>query len=272
MDMICRIMIDTWVCSFLVFFFSSRRRHTRCREVSWARRCVQETELKLSTPQGDKIFLIEKGNQRSIYSIGHLGTPSGPLKIHILNERMTHNEEVWFMEGLALMATIAALLLIPVSLHITRPINELTKSAERLAKGDFSSRVGAKSKDEMGTLGKTFNRMVNSLEKMVRGGQELTANLSHELRSPLARIRISQQIIQERLESGRTDEAKKHVFKMEEEINHMDSLIDKILKLSKLDLHESPPREDVVSIADMLEAAVERVETLLGTSGPCTLR
>jgi two-component system sensor histidine kinase CpxA len=119
----------------------------------------------------------------------------------------------------------------------------------------------------MGTLAKTFNQMAHSLEKMVRGGRELTANLSHELRSPLARIRVCQQMIQERLESGRTDGVNKHVLKMEEEINHMDSLIDKIMKLSKLDLQEPPPRDDIVSMSDMLDEAVERITPLIGKSG-----
>ena len=168
------------------------------------------------------------------------------------------------MEGLALLATVAALLLIPVSRRITRPINQMTKSAGKLAQGDFSPRVDESPKDELGTLARTFNHMASSLEKMVRGGRELTANLSHELRSPLARIRISQQIIRERLDAGRTDGISKHVRRMEEEIDHMDSLIDQIMRLSKLDLQEPPPREDMADLAEMLEEAAERVRPLSG--------
>ena len=227
----------------------------------------ENLELKLTSPQGDRVYLIERGNQRSIYSTGVVETASNRLTLHLLNQWRTHNEEVWFMEGLILTATIAALLLIPVSRRITRPINELTQSAEQLSRGDFSPRVDESHKDEVGTLAKAFNRMARSLEKMVRGGRELTANLSHELRSPLARIRVSQQIIHERLESGRTDGVKQHVLRMEEEINHMDSLIDKIMKLSKLDLQEPPPREDIVSLPEMLTEAVERIKPLIGKSG-----
>eukprot|EP00831_Metopus_contortus_P032533 TRINITY_DN26252_c0_g1_i2.p4 TRINITY_DN26252_c0_g1~~TRINITY_DN26252_c0_g1_i2.p4 ORF type:complete len:131 (-),score=36.39 TRINITY_DN26252_c0_g1_i2:16-408(-) len=46
------------VCNMCFFFFSSRRRHTRCREVSWARRCVQETDLKQL-----RILMIQKKEQ-----------------------------------------------------------------------------------------------------------------------------------------------------------------------------------------------------------------
>ena len=227
----------------------------------------EELKLKLTTPKGDHIYFVRKGDQGSIYAYGPLKTPMGNLTVHLLNAWITHNEEVWFMEGLALMATVAALLLIPVSRRITRPMVQMTESAQQLARGDFSPRVEEKRNDEMGTLARTFNHMANSLEKMVRGGRELTANLSHELRSPLARIRVSQQIVRERLEAGRTDGVTKHVRRMEEEIDHMDSLIDQIIKLSKFDLQEPPPREDVVDMKEMLEAASERVRPLIGERG-----
>ncbi|WP_272701324.1 HAMP domain-containing sensor histidine kinase [Desulfovibrio sp. Fe33] len=224
----------------------------------------EEMELKLVTDDGNHVYFIRKGKQGSIYSDGTLDSPLGPLTVHLLNQWVTRNEEIWLMEGLALMAAVAALLLIPVSRRITRPINQMTKIAGKLAQGDFSPRVDESPKDELGTLARTFNHMANSLEKMVRGGRELTANLSHELRSPLARIRISQQIIRERLDAGRTDGISKHVQRMEEEIDHMDSLIDQIMKLSKLDLQEPPPHEDTADLAEMLEEAAERVRPLTG--------
>ncbi|WP_207259580.1 HAMP domain-containing sensor histidine kinase [Desulfovibrio sp. Huiquan2017] len=224
----------------------------------------EELDLKLVTDQGDHVYFVSKGDQGSIYSYGPLKTPMGPLSVHLLNKWITRNEEIWFMEGLALMATVAALLLIPVSRRITRPMIQMTRSAQRLARGDFSPRVDENRKDEMGTLARTFNHMASSLEKMVRGGRELTANLSHELRSPLARIRVSQQIVLERLEAGRTDGVVKHVRRMEAEIDHMDSLIDQIMKLSKLDLQEPPPRADMVNMNEMLEEAAERVGPLTG--------
>jgi two-component system sensor histidine kinase CpxA len=224
----------------------------------------EELSLKLTTAKGDHIYFVRKGDQGAIYGYGPLKTPMGTLTVHLLNAWITHNEEVWFMEGLALMATVAALLLIPVSRRITRPMVQMTESAQQLARGDFTPRVEARRKDEMGTLARTFNHMASSLEKMVRGGRELTANLSHELRSPLARIRISQQIVRERLEAGRTDGVEKHVRRMEEEIDHMDSLIDQIIRLSKFDLQEPPPRDDEVDMNEMLEAAVDRAGTLIG--------
>lgn len=218
---------------------------------------TEETEFETTTSNGNSLYLMGNKDKKLLYMVGTIESAMQPLSIHILHEWKKRKEEVWLMHGLLLMSGIAALLLIPVSRMITLPINKLTASAELIAQGDFSPRVDDKRKDEVGTLATAFNHMANSLDKIVRGSRELTANLSHELRSPLARIRISQQIIEERMASGRTDGIKKHVHKMEQEIDHMDGLIDKILKLSKLDLQKASPRIDTVNIPNLVKQTVE---------------
>lgn len=229
----------------------------------------EEIEHKQITSAGDMVYLLEHDDhdddseRRVIYVVGAVPMGDTGLSIHLLKKWHKRNEELWLMKGLILMGVLSALLLIPVSRRVSRPLNELTESAEHISRGDFSPRVETCRNDEVGKLAHTFNHMADSLEKMIRGGRELTANLSHELRSPLARIRISQQIMQERLESGRTDGMDKHLTKMTSEIEHMDSLIDKILRLSKLDLQEPQPREDDMDICDGLHQAVDRHQPLI---------
>lgn len=223
--------------------------------------------------EGDRLYLLEREDDgsdeesRSIYTVGAIPFNETGLSVHLLNEWRKRKEELWLMKGLLLMGSLAALMLIPVSRRISRPLNELTESAEHIARGDFSPRVDTRRKDEVGKLAQAFNHMVDSLEKMLRGGRELTANLSHEIRSPLARIRLSQQILRERLESGRTDGLGKHLEKMEAEIDHMDGLIDKILRLSKLDLQEPQPREDTIDPGDLLREVVDIHQTLISGRG-----
>lgn len=219
--------------------------------------------FKQTTPNGDSLYLLERQRHKNMYMVGSIPFQNEKLTVHLLHQWKKRQEEVWFMEGLLLMSVIAALLLIPLSRPISRPLRELTDSARQVGRGDFTPRVKSKWSGEISVLAKAFNHMAESVERMVRGGQELTANLSHELRSPLARIRISQQIIQERIESGRTEGIQKHVNKMETEIVHMDELIDKILKLSKLDLQEAPLRDDVINIADMLDTTISRHQPLV---------
>lgn len=214
-------------------------------------------------PEGGALYLVRHEDKSSVYAVTSTQIGNTPLTIHILHGWKKHKEEAWFMRGLLLTATIAALLLIPATRRITRPLNQLTDSAQKVGKGDFSPRVKVRGKGEITDLANTFNRMAESLEKMIRGGRELTANLSHELRSPLARIRLSQQITYDRLEDGRTEGVLKHLDKMESEINHMDGLIDKILSLSKLDLQEQQPHTDIVDLVSMVREAIERQHPLM---------
>lgn len=219
---------------------------------------------------GDKLYLLQRqdddgseGESRSIYTVGTIDFNGTDLSVHLLSKWRKRKEELWLMKGLLLMGGLGALMLIPVSRRISRPLNELTKSAEHIARGDFSPRVDTNRNDEVGKLAQAFNHMVESLEKMIRGGRELTANLSHEIRSPLARIRLSQQILRDRLESGRTDGLEKHLDKMQAEIDHMDGLIDKILRLSKLDLQEPQTHDDQVDLNAMLHEALEIHQPLI---------
>ncbi|QJB55627.1 HAMP domain-containing sensor histidine kinase [Pseudodesulfovibrio sp. zrk46] len=219
-----------------------------------------EVELEHRTPEGYTLRLMKRdGDETNIYMSDVFQNDGETLTLHLLHKWKKRREEEWFMKGLILMSTISALLLIPAYRMLTRPLRQLTDSAELLARGDFSPRVQARWKGEISVLARAFNRMAESLEKMIRGSKELTANVSHELRSPLARIRISQQILMERLEDGRTDGMEKHLSKMEAEIEHMDGLIDQILKLSKMDLQEAPAQDDKVNLNAMLEEAAERL-------------
>ncbi|QGY39562.1 HAMP domain-containing protein [Pseudodesulfovibrio cashew] len=227
---------------------------------------TEEIKFSRDTPAGGKLYLLERGpnaEEKNMYGVTLVPFHGAVLTVHVLHQWGKHREEVWFFKGLLLMGTLSALMLIPISRRISRPINQLTDSAEHLARGDFSPRVDTNRQDEVGRLARTFNHMAENLEKMIRGGRELTANLSHELRSPLARIRISQQIIRDRLDSGRTDGVAKHVAKMEAEIDHMDGLIDKILRLSKFDLQDPGPREDAIDLNDFIEEAVQRQQPLM---------
>nr|WP_231117048.1 HAMP domain-containing sensor histidine kinase [Pseudodesulfovibrio alkaliphilus] len=179
------------------------------------------------------------------------------MTAHILHAKHPPREQEWFLKGLVLLTCLSAVFIIPVSRRITRPILKLAETVERLGQGDFSRRVDEKGHDEVAVLARKFNRMAGSLEKMVSSGKELTAHLSHELRSPLARLRISLQMLLERNEQGRTDGNATLLAGMRDEIEHMDNLIGKMLALSKLDMREPPPRTDSVDLAGLIAELID---------------
>lgn len=84
------------------------------------------------------------------------------------------------------IALFAALLL---SRQILHPIEDLTKAAGKMQKGDLSARVSVKARDEVGQLGDSFNAMANSLAKQEQLRKNMVNDVAHELRTPLSNIR-----------------------------------------------------------------------------------
>ena len=89
----------------------------------------------------------------------------------------------------ALIGTVIALLLgIILSRTLTRPIRELTTATHAISEGDLSQQVPIRSNDELGELAKAFNKMSAELSRSVNTRKQMTADIAHELRTPLSLI------------------------------------------------------------------------------------
>ena len=180
--------------------------------------------------------------------------------IHLLfeNAKGDHPEGL-FALGLLAIGLVIALLVVPVSRRITNPLNRLRDSALKIADGDLTHRAKVKSRDEIGELGRALNHMAAHLEQMIRGGRELTANISHELRSPLTRIRIAEELIRERLDRGELQGVERHLDDIREDIEELDRLVGQVLVLSKMDLCEAGLNLEPFDMAGLLSELLERL-------------
>jgi two-component system OmpR family sensor kinase/two-component system sensor histidine kinase BaeS len=86
---------------------------------------------------------------------------------------------------------ISLVLAVLLAYIMLRPVRQLTVASVRLAKGDLSQRVSVRGNDELATLGRTFNHMAASLEEAENKRRAMTADIAHELRTPLAVQRAS---------------------------------------------------------------------------------
>jgi len=181
-------------------------------------------------------------------------------ELHVLfaKRKPAHPEE-GFLLGLGIIGVVIALLVMPVSRLISKPINELRHSAQLIAEGDLSHRAVVKRKDEIGKLGRAFNHMADRVEKMVRGGKELTAHISHELRTPLARIRIAEEMLREKLEKENDEGLHRYLNEIREDVGELDDLIGRILMLSKLDLKDKPLSFQPVNPVDLMQGLLSRL-------------
>ncbi len=119
------------------------------------------------------------------------------------------------------IAGIGSLVLaIVLGRHLTKPIANLTIGAEKIAKGDFNVKIVSASKDEVGKLSESFNKMAESLRKEEKLRKHLMSNIAHELRTPLT---IAKTHI-EAIEDGIVDPAI-GIDNVKTEINHLIRLI-----------------------------------------------
>jgi signal transduction histidine kinase len=92
---------------------------------------------------------------------------------------------------------LGLLLALGLAYTLLRPVRELTVAAQKLAEGDLTQRVPIHGDDELATLGKTFNQMADSLQSAEESRRLMTADIAHELRTPLAVQRANLEALQD---------------------------------------------------------------------------
>ena len=120
----------------------------------------------------------------------------------------------------------------PVMRRLTLRLEALQRGVERWGEGDLSARVSTQGNDEVAYLGSRFNHAAERIETLMNSHKSLLANASHELRSPLARIRMG-------LELMGADAASPQRIEISRSINELDQLIDEILLASRLDARQA---------------------------------
>ena len=148
---------------------------------------------------------------------------------------------------------------------LTRPIRELTRGARRMSMGRFGVQVNIRSRDEIGELGSAFNDMSRRLADFHKSRTELLADISHEIRSPLARIQTDAEILIDR-EMEKEAQAK-HLQAICEEVSHIDHLIDDLLMLSRLENNQLTIERSRVALGEVLSREVSRFLLQAGREG-----
>ncbi|WP_077002081.1 ATP-binding protein [Variovorax sp. KK3] len=133
---------------------------------------------------------------------------------------------------IALVGVAVALGVYPIVRQITKRLEVLQRGVQRWGEGDLSVRVAEEGQDEVADLSNRFNAAAARIEELVRSHKSLLANASHELRSPLARIRMGLELMSERPSPTAREEIARNIAEL-------DQLIDEILLASRLDAKEA---------------------------------
>jgi two-component system sensor histidine kinase CpxA len=158
-------------------------------------------------------------------------------------------ETRWAVFLLALAVTGIASWLLTRS--ITAPVGALGAATRALAAGDLEARVSGsvgQRRDELGVLARDFDAMAARLRELLQGKERLLRDISHELRSPLARMRVALGLARQ----PGADEARQ-LERLEAEIERLDALIGHVLHLSRLDVRATRLRRDPVDLGELVD-------------------
>lgn len=188
-------------------------------------------------------------------------TPGGPLTERDVLFRAAS------LRGLALAAVIAAAIAslagVLYSRGIVRPIQAVARAAEALRAGDRSARTGMTGGDPIADLGATFDQMADAVEAERAFEQQLTADVAHELRTPLQAIQATVEAMQDGVLP--TDEERLSLI--HDETVRLGRLTGSILELSRLENGSAPLALVPLDLAGPVAAAVDTSRALMESTG-----
>ena len=159
--------------------------------------------------------------------------------------------------------------------YLTSPLRRLKTALERFGQGDFSARAGSTRGDELGQLARTFDQMAERIQNLVGAERRLLLDISHELRSPLARLGVAVELAR----SGENRDAA--LDRIQKESDRLNALVGELLQATRAEVDPQALRAQPVRLDELLttvvsdcsiEADARGCSLLLDATGPLTVR
>jgi signal transduction histidine kinase len=159
----------------------------------------------------------------------------------------------WFIQPLhhAIVLSLLVLLCYAFARHLTNPVEKLQKAVECFGRGDLSARADLKRRDELGRLARTFNQMADRIQTLLTAERRLLQDISHELRSPLARLSVA-------IELARTDEnPHPHLNRIQKEADRLNTLVGELLQVTRAEGDPASRRLEKVQLDELVREVVD---------------
>jgi len=186
----------------------------------------------VALPDG-RVVVIRRFHQVARFSIGLLGT-------------------------LALIALGVGAGAYPIARRLTRRLEALQAGVEQLGRGGLPTRVDEHGHDEVAQLAQSFNAAAERIESLLRAQRSLLANASHELRSPLARVRMAVEMLATDAAARNAETMANLRAELVRNIAELDQLIDEILLASRLDAQAAGDAQERFEPVDLTSLAREQ--------------
>jgi heavy metal sensor kinase len=149
--------------------------------------------------------------------------------------------------------------------RVLKPVEQITRTAQKIEESDLSQRITVKNDDELGRLATTLNAMIERLEEAFNRQRQFTADASHELRTPLAIMQAEATLA---LSKERTEaDYRKSLETISQESTYMSSVIGKLLFLARSDAGKEQLNFEDVDIKELLTGLSTNIEALAQDKG-----
>jgi len=172
--------------------------------------------------------------------------PKGVFIIEPFNPDMFKPERAIIL--LILFISVILILLYFLLRRLFRPLKDLSLAVQQIGDGYYNVKVPVNRKDELGELAESINEMSSKIDSSIKAKEQLLIDVSHELRSPLTRIKLG-------LEVGSPKE------KIEEDVNEMEKMVRNLLENYRADTTMTTLNLEKVNIVELIEDSIDEYES-----------
>jgi len=148
--------------------------------------------------------------------------------------RIGNNSAKLILWALVAALVVSSIVWLVILLSLSRPLRELVKGTERIAKGRFDEPIQVRGQDELAMLSEAFNQMASSLNELDRMKAEFVATASHELKTPITCIKGFASLLQSGSRGPLTPEQGAILNQLQEQVDQMTNFVTQLLDLSRL--------------------------------------
>ncbi len=149
-----------------------------------------------------------------------------------------------------LILALVVLLCYALAYHLTAPLRRLQKALDHFGRGDLDARAHENRHDELGDLGRAFDRMADRIQTLLAAERRLLLDISHELRSPLARLSVA-------VELARSGENALPLDRIQKEADRLNALISQMLEVTRVENDVAHRKQEHVQLDQLVSGLVE---------------